>query len=77
MTLVDTSVSVDHFRAADSRLTGVLLDGQVMCHSFVVGGLACQERIHVPRRSAGHADLGAGSMADKSFIFYRMLLERM
>jgi predicted nucleic acid-binding protein len=41
MTLVDTSVWVDHFQAADSRLTELLIDGQVLCHAFVVGELAC------------------------------------
>jgi predicted nucleic acid-binding protein len=41
MILVDTSVWVDHFRNADSRLTDLLLDGQALCHSFVVGELAC------------------------------------
>jgi predicted nucleic acid-binding protein len=41
MTLVDTSVWVRHFRAADARLTDLLLDGQVLCHPFVVGELAC------------------------------------
>lgn len=41
MILVDTSVWVDHFRAADSRLAELLEDGQVLCHSFVVGELAC------------------------------------
>jgi predicted nucleic acid-binding protein len=39
--LVDTSVWVDHFRAADSRLAELLQDGQVLCHPFVVGELAC------------------------------------
>jgi predicted nucleic acid-binding protein len=39
--LVDTSVWVDHFRAADSRLMALLLDGQAMSHSFVTGELAC------------------------------------
>lgn len=41
MILVDTSVWVDHFRTADSRLTDLLLDGQVICHAFIVGELAC------------------------------------
>ena len=41
MILVDTSVWVDHFRAADPRLTNLLLDGQVMGHAFVAGELAC------------------------------------
>ena len=41
MILVDTSVWVDHFRAADARLADLLLDGQVLCHGFVIGELAC------------------------------------
>jgi predicted nucleic acid-binding protein len=41
MILVDTSVWIDHFRSADSRLTDLLLDGQVMSHAFVAGELAC------------------------------------
>jgi predicted nucleic acid-binding protein len=41
MILVDTSVWVDHFRAADPRLTALLLDGQVLGHAFVAGELAC------------------------------------
>ena len=41
MILVDTSVWVDHFRAANSRLAELLEDGQVLCHPFVVGELAC------------------------------------
>jgi predicted nucleic acid-binding protein len=39
--LVDTSVWVDHFRAADRRLVALLEDGQVFCHPFVIGELAC------------------------------------
>jgi len=39
--LVDTSVWVDHLRADDVRLRELLLDGQVLCHPFVVGELAC------------------------------------
>lgn len=41
MTLVDTSVWIDHLRAADRQLAGLLLDEQVLCHPFVVGELAC------------------------------------
>jgi len=39
--LADTSVWVDHLRAGDARLAALLLDGQVLCHPFVVGELAC------------------------------------
>ena len=41
MTMVDTSVWVDHLRARNARLNSLLQDGQVICHPFVVGELAC------------------------------------
>jgi predicted nucleic acid-binding protein len=39
--LVDTSVWVDHFRKGDAALSGVLSRGEVECHPFVIGELAC------------------------------------
>ena len=39
--LVDTSVWVDHLRKGDSHLVQLLEKGQVLCHSFVIGELAC------------------------------------
>lgn len=41
MTLVDTSVWIDHLRSADPTLTTLLVNGTVCCHPFVVGELAC------------------------------------
>ena len=41
MTLVDTSVWINHIRRADERLRQLLKDGQVVSHPFVVGELAC------------------------------------
>lgn len=41
MVLVDTSVWVSHLRQGNSRLTTLLNDGEVMCHPFIVGELAC------------------------------------
>lgn len=41
MTLVDTSVWVDHFRRGDDSLTGLLAEATVHCHPFVIGELAC------------------------------------
>ena len=41
MTLVDTSVWVDHFRRGNRALEALLVDGEVLCHPFVVGELAC------------------------------------
>jgi predicted nucleic acid-binding protein len=39
--LVDTSVWIRHFAATEPRLAGLLEDGQVMVHPYVVGELAC------------------------------------
>jgi len=41
MILVDTSVWVNHLRRSDIQLEKLLLDGEVVCHPFVIGELAC------------------------------------
>ena len=41
MILVDTSVWVDHLRHGSGRLRGLLEEGQILCHPFVIGELAC------------------------------------
>lgn len=41
MILVDTSVWVDHLRAGDPELSGLLNTGHVLMHPFVLGELAC------------------------------------
>ncbi len=41
MILVDTSVWVDHLRMGNREMAALLNDGQVVCHPFVVGELAC------------------------------------
>ena len=41
MILVDTSVWVEHFRTGSMGLETLLNDGQVTCHPFVIGELAC------------------------------------
>ena len=41
MILVDTSVWVDHLRAADPAVVQVLDTGRALVHPFVVGELAC------------------------------------
>ncbi len=41
MTLVDTSVWVDHLRRHDPALADLLEDGAVMVHPCVIGELAC------------------------------------
>jgi len=41
MVLVDTSVWVSHLREMRTDLAGLLNDGEVACHPFIVGELAC------------------------------------
>lgn len=40
MLLVDTSVWIDHLRAADDELVAALDAGQVLIHPFVIGEIA-------------------------------------
>lgn len=39
--LVDTSVWIDHFRKGNAELGEALELGEVLCHPFVIGELAC------------------------------------
>ena len=41
MVLVDTSVWVDHLRRGAVGLDEPLSEGQVLCHPFIIGELAC------------------------------------
>ena len=41
MILVDTSVWIDHLRRGNNRLSGLLHGGEVLCHPFILGELAC------------------------------------
>ncbi len=41
MILVDTSVWVNHLREGNSALERLLNEGDVACHPFIVGELAC------------------------------------
>lgn len=41
MTLVDTSVWVQHLRTTNVRLVQLLEASEVLCHPFIVGELAC------------------------------------
>ncbi len=40
MILVDTSVWIDHLRASDQQLAGLLMNNQVLAHPFVIGEIA-------------------------------------
>ena len=41
MTLVDTSVWIDHLNNGNSHLESLLDEGEVICHPFIIGELAC------------------------------------
>jgi len=41
MTLVDTSVWIDHFRKSNARLRQLLEEGEVATHPMILGELAC------------------------------------
>jgi predicted nucleic acid-binding protein len=41
MVLVDTSVWIAHFREGNIGLETLLNEGNVVCHSFIIGELAC------------------------------------
>jgi len=41
MILADTSVWVSHLRKGDTTLSTLLEEGEVVCHPFIVGELAC------------------------------------
>ena len=41
MVLVDTSVWISHFRETHDGLVELLNNGDVVCHPFIIGELAC------------------------------------
>ena len=41
MVLADTSIWVEHFRNGNNGLETLLNEGRIICHSFVIGELAC------------------------------------
>ncbi|MEW6380068.1 MAG: PIN domain-containing protein [bacterium] len=41
MVIVDTSLWVTHLREGNNHLEELLLNGEVLCHPFIVGELAC------------------------------------
>jgi len=41
MILPDTSIWIDHFRCENATLAALLVNGDVICHPFVIGEVAC------------------------------------
>ena len=66
MTLVDTSVWIDHLRKGDSKLALLLEQGSVLMHPFVIGQIACgslSQRLMILNLLR---DLPAAAVADHS-----------
>lgn len=64
MILADTSVWVEHFRHGSARLAELLVDGQIACHPFVIGELACGTLRHRDEILDGLAALRALTVVD-------------
>jgi predicted nucleic acid-binding protein len=61
--LVDTSVWVDHLRAGDKALTGLLEAGLVLAHPFIIGELALGDLRQREVVLTALSDLPAASIA--------------
>jgi len=46
MILVDTSIWIEHLRKGNPHLKELLVTGQVACHPFIIGELACVNLKH-------------------------------
>ena len=71
MTLVDTSVWVDHLRRGNTQLAEMLVGEVVACHPMVIGELACG---NLKRRtvllSLLHALPPLGRVSDDELLFF-------
>jgi predicted nucleic acid-binding protein len=63
--LVDTSVWVDHFRRSDSRLQGLLSEGEIFIHPAIIGELACGNLMSRDEVLSDLHKLGSAAIADR------------
>ena len=71
MTLVDTSVWVDHLRRGNAQLVEMLVGEVVACHPMVIGELACgnlKQRTEI--LSLLHALPPLGRVSDDEILFF-------
>jgi len=64
MILVDTSVWVEHLRSGTFGLEALLNDGQVVCHPFIIGEIACGNLKNRTEILSLLQDLPMASLAD-------------
>ncbi|MDZ7699794.1 MAG: PIN domain-containing protein [Deltaproteobacteria bacterium] len=78
--LVDTSVWVKHLRENDQTLAGLLEQGEVACHPFIIGELACGGIKNRHEILGLISDLPSTVLLDHDeimeFIEYRKLMNR-
>lgn len=71
MTLVDTSVWVDHLRNGNAQLSELLMAESVACHGMIIGELACG---HLTQRteilSLLHALPTIPRVSDEEVLFF-------
>lgn len=77
MILVDSSVWIDHFRNANSRLDDLLLEGGVLCHLFVLGELACGNLSNREEILSLLAALPRAGMADHGEVLHLLESNRL
>ena len=70
MILVDTSIWVDHFRAEDTVLVGLLYAGRVLIHPFVIGELALGRFLHREERLVDLQDLPQAMIVSTREVLY-------
>jgi len=74
VTLVDTSLWVEHLRRGHSGLATLLDRGEVQCHAFVIGELACGNLTRRAETLGLLATLPRAAMADHDEVL--ALVER-
>ena len=70
MILVDTSVWIDHFNAADPLLSGLLTDERVLAHAYVIGEISLGSLRERDAVLGALRDLPAAPIATQEETFY-------
>jgi predicted nucleic acid-binding protein len=70
MILVDTSIWIDHFNAADPLLIGLLTDERVLAHAYVIGEISLGSLRERDAVLGALHDLPAAPIATQEETFY-------
>jgi predicted nucleic acid-binding protein len=77
MILVDTSIWIEHLRSKDDRLAGLLEQGRVLCHRFVIGEIALGNLRNRDLILSSLADLPASAEASQAEVLQFILNHRL